>query len=127
MFEVFGVLALTIVAPIWILSHYITQWKLAKGLSKDEAQLLEELWKIAQRMEEESMTVNRHHFRATKATDRLGRNRRDAMLFGVCAGIANFFTLDPTIVRISALLLLWIFTLPSLVLYLLLAVLAESR
>ena len=73
------------------------------------------------------MTVNRHHFRATKATDRLRRNRRDAMLFGVCAGIANFFTLDPTIVRISALLLLWIFTLPSLVLYLLLAVLAESR
>ncbi len=73
------------------------------------------------------MTVNRHHFRTTTATDRLGRNRRDAMLFGVCAGIADFFTLDPTIVRISALLLLWIFTLPSLVLYLLLAVLAESR
>jgi len=57
MFEVFGVLALTIVAPIWILSHYITQWKLAKGLSRDEAQLLEELWKIAQRMEDRVNTL----------------------------------------------------------------------
>ena len=57
MFEIFITLALTIVAPIWIVSHYITQWKLAKGLSKDEAQLLEELWQTAQRMEKRVKTL----------------------------------------------------------------------
>ncbi len=57
MFELFGILALTIVAPIWILGHYITKWRLAKGLSKNEAQLLEELWKTAQRMEKRVHTL----------------------------------------------------------------------
>lgn len=52
MSELFGILALTIVAPIWIVSHYVTKWRLAKGLSNDEAQTLEELWQIAQGMEQ---------------------------------------------------------------------------
>lgn len=55
--EMIGVLMLTIVAPIWIVSHYVTKWKLAKGLSKDEAQLLEELWQTAQRMEKRVITL----------------------------------------------------------------------
>lgn len=49
--EALGVIALTIVAPIWIISHYVTKWRLAKGLSSDEAQTLEDLWKTAQAME----------------------------------------------------------------------------
>ncbi|MAF83412.1 MAG: envelope stress response membrane protein PspB [Gammaproteobacteria bacterium] len=57
MSEVLGIIALTIVAPIWIISHYVTKWRLAKGLSHDEAQTLEELWKIAQGMETRVITL----------------------------------------------------------------------
>lgn len=57
MSEVLGIIALTIVAPIWIVSHYVTKWRLAKGLSNDEAQTLEDLWTIAQRMEKRVKTL----------------------------------------------------------------------
>lgn len=36
---------------------------------------------------------------------RLYRSRKDRMIAGVCAGIAEYFDIDPTIVR-----LFWIFT-----------------
>jgi len=55
--EITGILALTIVAPIWIVSHYVTKWRLSKGLSTDEAQTLEDLWKAAQRMEQRVKTL----------------------------------------------------------------------
>jgi len=57
MSEVLGIIALTIVAPIWIVSHYVTKWRLAKGLSNDEAQTLEDLWQTAQRMENRVKTL----------------------------------------------------------------------
>lgn len=52
-----GVIFMTIVAPIWIVSHYVTKWRLAKGLSSDEARTLEELWQTARRMEERVETL----------------------------------------------------------------------
>ncbi len=57
MSEVFGIIALTIVAPIWIVSHYVTKWKLSRGLSKDESHMLEDLWKTAQAMENRVKTL----------------------------------------------------------------------
>ena len=57
MSDALAIIALTIVAPIWIVSHYVTKWRLAKGLSNDEAQTLEELWKIAQGMETRVKTL----------------------------------------------------------------------
>jgi phage shock protein B len=57
MSEVLGIIALTIVAPIWIVSHYVTKWKLSRGLSKDEAHMLEDLWKTAQAMENRVKTL----------------------------------------------------------------------
>ncbi|MDH3511287.1 MAG: envelope stress response membrane protein PspB [Gammaproteobacteria bacterium] len=57
MSEILGIIALTIVAPIWIVSHYLTKWKLSKGLSKDEALMLEDLWKTAQAMENRVKTL----------------------------------------------------------------------
>lgn len=36
---------------------------------------------------------------------RIYRDSRKGMLGGICAGIANYFNLDPTIVRIIAVLL----------------------
>lgn len=57
MSEILGIIALTIVAPIWIVSHYVTKWRLAKGLSADEARTLEDLWKTAQNMEKRVKTL----------------------------------------------------------------------
>jgi len=57
MSEIIAILALTIVAPIWIVSHYVTNWRTSKGLSNDEAQTLEDLWQIAQRMEKRVKTL----------------------------------------------------------------------
>jgi phage shock protein B len=57
MSEILGIIALTVVAPIWIVSHYVTKWRLAKGLTSDEAQTLEDLWKLAQRMETRVRTL----------------------------------------------------------------------
>jgi phage shock protein B len=52
-----SIIAMTIVAPIWIVSHYVTKWKLSRGLSKDEALMLEDLWKTAQAMEQRVVTL----------------------------------------------------------------------
>lgn len=73
------------------------------------------------------MTDNRRHFSTAETIRRFRRGRNDAMIFGVCAGVADFFSLDRTMVRLVAFLLLWFFTLPTLTLYFLLAVLAEAR
>jgi phage shock protein B len=50
-FFVLGILFLTVVAPIWIIFHYITQWRKARRLSGDDEKTLGELWQTAQRME----------------------------------------------------------------------------
>lgn len=36
----------------------------------------------------------------TPETRKLYRSRNNRMLFGVCAGLANFFGMDPTIMRL---------------------------
>jgi len=59
-----------------------------------------------------------------------GRFRRrpgNAIIMGVCAGGADYFSLDRTVVRLIALLLLWFFTVPTLLLYLLLTWLGDPR
>lgn len=50
-FFVLAVLFLTIVAPIWIIAHYVTRWRSAKTLSADDEHMLAELWQSANRME----------------------------------------------------------------------------
>ncbi len=57
MTELFGILFLTIVAPCWIIFHYVTKWKMAKGMSSEEEQLLEDIWQSAQRMESRVNTL----------------------------------------------------------------------
>lgn len=57
MSEILGIIALTVVAPIWIVSHYVTKWRLAKGISTGDAETLEDLWKIAQGMEQRIETL----------------------------------------------------------------------
>lgn len=57
MSEAVWIIAMTIVAPIWIVSHYATKWKLSKGLSSSETHMLEDLWKTAQAMEKRVNTL----------------------------------------------------------------------
>lgn len=38
---------------------------------------------------------------------RLYRSRKDKMLFGVCGGVAEYFEVDPTLVRLGAALLVF--------------------
>lgn len=40
-------------------------------------------------------------------TKRLYRSTRDVMLCGVCGGIAEYFDIDPTIVRLAAVVLVF--------------------
>lgn len=48
---VLGVLALTIVAPLWIAFHYVTTWRSQRGLSPEDERMLADLWASAKRME----------------------------------------------------------------------------
>lgn len=51
MSEILGILLITIVLPLVIVLHYVTKWKDAKGLSKEDEKMLEEIWASAQKME----------------------------------------------------------------------------
>jgi phage shock protein B len=55
--EVFGILFLVVVAPIWIVFHYISRMKESKGLSTEDARLLEDLWEKASAMESRINTL----------------------------------------------------------------------
>ena len=59
MLEVPLILFLVIVAPIWIIAHYVTRWRMAKTLSPEDEKQFAELWRIAERMEERIDSVER--------------------------------------------------------------------
>ncbi len=48
---VLGIIFLTVVAPLWIIFHYITLWRSARRLSGEDEKALGDLWASAQRME----------------------------------------------------------------------------
>lgn len=48
---VLAIIALTVVAPIAIVMHYITVWRKMKTLSTDDERLLDDLWKTARTLE----------------------------------------------------------------------------
>ena len=48
---VLAIIALTVVAPIAIVMHYITVWRKMKTLSTDDERLLDDLWKTARSLE----------------------------------------------------------------------------
>lgn len=50
----------------------------------------------------------------------------DAMIFGVCSGVANYFDMDPTVVRAIFLIAFFLFG-TGLILYLVLALVMPSR
>ncbi|MGK9167891.1 envelope stress response membrane protein PspB [Inquilinus limosus] len=42
---------LVIVAPIWLVLHYVTRWRSARTLSREDERMLVDLWESAKRME----------------------------------------------------------------------------
>lgn len=54
-----AVIFLTVVAPIWIIAHYVTRWRTGKAMSSDEEKLLAELWQTTDKMEQRINTLER--------------------------------------------------------------------
>ena len=48
---VLTIIFMTVIVPLFVIMHYTTKWKATKGLSDDEHQMLEDLWKEAQAMQ----------------------------------------------------------------------------
>jgi phage shock protein B len=59
MFEVPLILFLVIVAPIWIIAHYTTRWRMAKSLSPEDERQFAELWRLVERMDERMANLER--------------------------------------------------------------------
>jgi len=49
--DVVFVLLLVVVAPTWIVFHYITKWRSSKTMSGEDEKLLQDLWESATKME----------------------------------------------------------------------------
>lgn len=56
---ILGVLFVTVVAPIWIIAHYLTRWRSSKSLSNEDESLLSELWESADRLDGRIKTIER--------------------------------------------------------------------
>jgi phage shock protein B len=50
---------LVVVAPIWIVAHYVTRWRMAKTLSPEDEKQFAGLWKTVERMEERMGNIER--------------------------------------------------------------------
>jgi phage shock protein B len=46
-----GIVFLVIVAPLWIVAHYLTRWRASRKLSAEDEKAMGELWQTARRME----------------------------------------------------------------------------
>ena len=58
-FHVGLILALTIVAPLWIVFHYLTRWRMSKTMTREDEKILRDLWQTADRMETRIATLER--------------------------------------------------------------------
>lgn len=57
--ELIPILLLTVVAPVWIVFHYITKIKTSKGLTAEDEKMLSEVWESTNRMEDRIKTLER--------------------------------------------------------------------
>ena len=59
MSEVIPILLLTVCAPLWIIFHYITKMKTAKGLTPEDEKMLTDIWESSKKMEDRIVTLER--------------------------------------------------------------------
>ena len=55
--EVAIILFLVVVAPLWLVLHYVNKWRSTKTLSVDDERMLADLWQSAKRMESRIETL----------------------------------------------------------------------
>ena len=48
---ILGLIALLVIAPIWIFAHYLVRWRATRAMSRDDQRALGELWETAKRVE----------------------------------------------------------------------------
>jgi phage shock protein B len=48
---VLGIVFLAVVAPIWIVAHYLTRWRRSRTLSSEDERVLGDLYEAAGKME----------------------------------------------------------------------------
>ena len=53
------ILFLTVVAPVWVIAHYAVKWRNAKTLSREDEDLLADLWATAEKMETRIRTLEK--------------------------------------------------------------------
>lgn len=53
------ILFLTIVAPLFVVLHFVTKWKQAREISGDDEQMLEEMYLLSQRLEDRLITLEK--------------------------------------------------------------------
>ena len=53
------VLLLIIAVPLFIVLHFVTKWKQTREISKDDEQLLEDMWQLSLRLEERLETLEK--------------------------------------------------------------------
>jgi phage shock protein B len=58
-FDTLSILLLTVVAPLWIIFHYVTKWKQAKTLTGEDEKLLDDLYELARRLDDRLCTIER--------------------------------------------------------------------
>lgn len=58
-YELLGTLFLVIVAPLWIIFHYVTRWRTINSLTGEDEKLLENLWQSAETIERRMANLER--------------------------------------------------------------------
>jgi len=53
------ILLITVCAPLWIIFHYITKMKTAKGLTAEDEKMLTDVWESTKKMEDRIVTLER--------------------------------------------------------------------
>ncbi|MCH7820839.1 MAG: envelope stress response membrane protein PspB [Proteobacteria bacterium] len=53
------ILFLVIPAPLFIVLHFIGKWKQSREISRDDEQMLEDLWQLSQRLSDRLETLER--------------------------------------------------------------------
>lgn len=53
------ILLMTVCIPLWIIFHYVTKWKMARGMRPEDERMLSEVWESANHMEDRIRTLER--------------------------------------------------------------------
>ncbi len=53
------ILFVVVALPLYIVLHFITKWKETREISRDDEQLLEDLWQLSQRFEDRLETLEK--------------------------------------------------------------------